>query len=52
MLMTHPEQKKIMKKPGYAIAFFACIMGFLESILFTFFTYEMLWDNVVSMADN
>ena len=40
-LMT-ADSKIHMQKKGYAYAFIAAVFAFIEGILFTFFTFELL----------
>jgi len=41
-----------IKKPGYPIAFFLCICVLIESILFSFFTLELVGEQIESFQDN
>ena len=44
--------EKHINKPGYPIAFFLCVCVLLESILFSFFTLELVGEQLESFQDN
>ena len=41
-----------MNKRGYPTAFVMCILAFVEGILFVFFTYELIQEQMESIEDN
>lgn len=41
-LLTSDKTKTHMNRSGYPVAFIMCIIAFVEGVLFTFFTYEIL----------
>lgn len=51
-LLAAPRTKYHMNKPGYPYAFVACILAFVEGILFTYFTFELFQEQVKSVDDN
>ena len=51
-LLTAPRAKYHMGKKGYPTAFVMCILAFVEGILFVFFTYELIQEQLESIEDN
>lgn len=51
-LLSAKKPKTHMNKAGYPYAFIACILAFVEGLLFAFFTYELLTEQIESIEDN
>lgn len=51
-LLTAHRTKYHMNKDGYPYAFVACILAFVEGILFTYFTFELFQEQLKSIDDN
>lgn len=51
LLMQDPSDKHI-NKSGYPFAFFLCVWVLIESILFSFFTLELVGEQIESFQDN
>jgi len=51
-LLMAPRSKVHMNRPGYPMAFIMCILAFVEGLLFAFFTFELVQEQVESIEDN
>ena len=41
-LLVSKDTRAIMRDPWYPYAFIGCIIGFVEGLLFAYFTFELL----------
>jgi len=51
-LLIAKKPKLHMNKPNYPWVFIFCILAFVEGLLFAFFTYELLQEQLNSIEDN
>ena len=51
-LLSSKRPKLHMNKAWYPYVFIACILAFVEGLLFAFFTYELLQEQLESLEDN
>lgn len=51
-LLTAKNSKTHMRNKNYSWAFFLSIIGFVEGVLFTIFTWELLQEQIESLEDN
>lgn len=51
-LLMAPRSKYHMNQPGYPMAFIMCILAFVEGLLFAFFTFELVQEQIESIEDN
>jgi hypothetical protein len=51
-LLSAKKPKVHMNKANYPYVFIACIIAFVEGLLFAFFTYELLTEQIESIEDN
>jgi hypothetical protein len=51
-LLSATRTKYHMNKAGYPYAFIACILAFVEGILFCYFTFELFQEQLKSVDDN
>ena len=51
-LLSCPKPKVHMNKAWYPYVFIGCILAFVEGLLFAFFTYELLQEQLESLEDN
>jgi cytochrome bd-type quinol oxidase subunit 2 len=52
ILLLREENENHTKQKMYAVAFFVCVCVFIESILFSFFTLELVGEQLESFQDN
>lgn len=52
VLLIQDDSELHVNKPYYAISFFFCICVMIESILFSFFTLELVGEQLESFQDN
>ena len=51
-LITSKNASHHMKQPYYAYAFMAAIFAFIEGLLFSYFTYDLMMEHATSIEDN
>lgn len=51
-LLAAPRTKYHMNKEGYPYAFIGCILAFVEGLLFAYFTFELIQEQLRSIDDN
>ena len=51
-LLSDKKPKIHMNKSWYPYVFIGCILAFVEGLLFAFFTYELLGEQIESIEDN
>jgi hypothetical protein len=51
-LLSAKKPKIHMNKEWYPYVFIGCILAFVEGLLFAFFTYELLGEQIESIEDN
>ena len=51
-LLTSKQAKTVMKGKNYSWGFMLSIVAFVEGVLFTLFTWELIQEQIESLEDN
>ena len=51
-LLTSKQAKQVMKGKNYSYGFMLSILAFVEGVLFSIFTWELIQEQIESLEDN